>query len=118
FAVEQVQELFDVNVFGALRVNRAVLPHMRARGSGLLLQIGSVLGRVMWPLTGVYAATKHALEAISESYRYDLAPLGIDSVIVEPGAYPTEMSRGSLLMPSDRARAKEYGAAGRPIEGH
>ena len=109
FEIDQVRALFDVNVFGALRVNRAVLPHLRAQGSGLLVQMGSVLGRVVWPLTGVYAATKHALEAIAESYRYDLARLGIDSVVVEPGAYPTGLAGDSMMLPADRDRSKAYG---------
>ncbi len=62
FTLKQVQQQFDTNVFGVLRVNRAALPHMRRLGSGLLLQIGSIAGRLALPFQGLYAATKFALE--------------------------------------------------------
>ena len=74
FTPEQVRQQFETNVFGALRVNRAVLPQMRKQGSGLLLQIGSVAGRVALPFLGLYGATKFALEGLTESYRQELAP--------------------------------------------
>ncbi|HEX6479298.1 MAG TPA: SDR family oxidoreductase, partial [Ktedonobacteraceae bacterium] len=81
FTLEQAQQQFDTNVFGVLRVNRAALPHMRRQGSGLLLQIGSIAGRLALPFQGLYAATKFALEALTESYRDELAPFGIDAAI-------------------------------------
>ena len=62
FTLEQVHQQFETNVFGALRVNRAALPHMRKQGSGLLLQIGSIVGRLALPFLGLYGATKFALE--------------------------------------------------------
>ncbi len=92
FTLEQVQQQFDTNVFGVMRVNRAVLPQMRLQGSGLLLQIGSIVGRLAFPFLGLYGATKFALEGLTESYRYELAPFGIDSAIIEPGTFPTEIS--------------------------
>src|SRR5256714_8799494 len=92
FTLEQVQQQFDTNVFGVLRVNRAALPHMRRQGSGLLLQIGSVVGRLAFPFLGLYGATKFALEGLTESYRYELAPFGIDAAIIEPGTFPTTIS--------------------------
>src|SRR6266566_3576805 len=92
FTLEQVHQQFDTNVFGVLRVNRAALPHMRRQGSGLLLHIGSIAGRLALPFQGLYAATKFALEALTESYRYELAPFGIDAAIIEPGTYPTAIS--------------------------
>src|SRR6266851_1662423 len=92
FTLEQVQQQFDTNVFGVLRVNRAALPHMRRQGSGLLLQIGSVVGRLAFPFLGLYGATKFALEGLTESYRYELAPFGIDAAIIEPGTYPTPIA--------------------------
>lgn len=110
FTLEQVQRLFDTNVFGVMRVNRAALPQMRAQGSGLLLQVGSVVGRIAFPFVGLYGATKFAIEGLTESYRYELAPLGIDAVVVEPGTYPTNISvnrRG----PADAERVAPYGAA-------
>ena len=111
FTTSQAQRIFDTNFFGAVRVNRAVLPHMRRQGSGLLVHISSGAGRVAIPGTAFYSATKFALEALSEAYRDELATLGIDSVIVEPGAYATSIF-GKFELPEDAARAKDYGAAG------
>lgn len=110
FTTAQAQRIFDTNFFGAVRVNRAVLPHMRRQGSGLLVHISSGAGRVAIPGTAFYSATKFALEALSEAYRDELATLGIDSVIVEPGAYATSIF-GKFELPEDAARAKDYGAA-------
>lgn len=109
FSIEQVQRIFDTNVFGAMRVNRAAIPQMRAQHSGLLLQIGSVTGRMGVPFLGLYGATKFTLEGLTESYRYELAPFGIDSAIIEPGAYPTELG-AKRQTPTDTERATLYGA--------
>jgi len=65
---------------------------MREQGSGLLLQIGSIVGRLGLPFLGLYGATKFALEGLTESYRYELAPFGIDAAIIEPGTFPTTIS--------------------------
>ena len=92
FTLEQVRQQFETNVFSVLRVNRAVLPQMRKQGSGLLLQIGSIAGRLAFPFIGLYGATKFALEGLTESYRYELAPFGIDAAILEPGTFPTTIS--------------------------
>jgi NAD(P)-dependent dehydrogenase (short-subunit alcohol dehydrogenase family) len=92
FTLEQVRQQFETNVFGVLRVNRAVLPQMRKQGSGLLLQIGSIAGRLAMPYLGLYGATKFAVVGLTESYRYELAPFGIDAAIIEPGTYPTSIS--------------------------
>jgi NAD(P)-dependent dehydrogenase (short-subunit alcohol dehydrogenase family) len=92
FTLEQVQQQFATNVFSVLRVNRAVLPQMREQGSGLLLQMGSIAGRLAFPFLGLYGATKFALDGLTESYRYELAPFGIDAAILEPGTFPTTIS--------------------------
>jgi NAD(P)-dependent dehydrogenase (short-subunit alcohol dehydrogenase family) len=92
FTLEQVQQQFDTNVFGVWRVNHAAIPYMRKQGSGLLLQIGSIVGRLAFPFMGLYGATKFALEGLTESYRYELAPFGIDAAIIEPGTFPTSIS--------------------------
>src|SRR5258708_6580344 len=92
FTLEQVRQQFEINVFSVLRVNRAVLPQMRKQGSGLLLQIGSIAGRLGMPFLGLYGATKFALEGLTESYHYELAPFGIDAAMIEPGPYPTSIS--------------------------
>jgi NAD(P)-dependent dehydrogenase (short-subunit alcohol dehydrogenase family) len=107
FTSEQAQQQFDTNVFGVLRMNRAALPQMRAQGSGLLLQVGSVVGRMAFPFMGLYAATKFALEGLTETYRLELSGLGIDAVIVEPGTYPTNLG-ANRTAPADPARVAPY----------
>jgi NAD(P)-dependent dehydrogenase (short-subunit alcohol dehydrogenase family) len=108
FTVEDMKALFEINCFGPARVNRAVLPSMRRRGSGLLILVSSMLGRVVIPFTGVYGASKAAAEHLAHAWRYDLAQLGIDSVIVEPGAYPTPI-HGKKLPLHGHEKVTEYG---------
>lgn len=110
FTVGQAQRIFDTNFFGVVRVNRAVLPQMRRQGSGLLIHISSGAGRFAIPGNAFYCATKFALEALSEAYRDELASLGIDSILVEPGAYATSIF-DKFETPADAARAEAYGAA-------
>jgi NADP-dependent 3-hydroxy acid dehydrogenase YdfG len=109
FTAEQVREMFDVNVFGVQRVIRATLPALRARRSGLVINIGSILGRVTIPFFGLYGASKYAVEAMTDSYRYELSQLGIDVVLVQPSAYPTNMY-AAAQQPADGEIAKTYGA--------
>jgi NAD(P)-dependent dehydrogenase (short-subunit alcohol dehydrogenase family) len=106
--VEQAQRLMDTNFFGAVRVNRAVLPSMRRQHSGLLLHISSGAGRLAIPAMGFYCASKFALEALAEAYRYELAGQGIDSVIVEPGAHQTSVFN-NLVFAEDESRTETYG---------
>lgn len=108
FTLEQAQRIFDTNFFGAVRMNRAVLPHMLQRASGLLVHVSSGAGRVVLPGLALYCATKFALEALAEAYRYELARLGIDSVIVEPGSYQTPILTNTE-QPRDPSRAAAYG---------
>jgi NAD(P)-dependent dehydrogenase (short-subunit alcohol dehydrogenase family) len=109
FTLDQAKQIFETNFFGLLRVNRAVLPHMRQRRSGLLIHISSIAGRVIAPSLGIYCATKFALEAMAESLRYELSQLGIDSLIVEPGEYATAIF-ANAAQAADQARAADYGA--------
>jgi NAD(P)-dependent dehydrogenase (short-subunit alcohol dehydrogenase family) len=98
--VESVQREFDVNVFGALRVVRAVLPVMRRQRHGVVVQMSSISGRVVaGPFWGHYAASKFALEALSEALAYELQPFGIRVVIVEPGSYDTTITDSTELSP-------------------
>jgi NADP-dependent 3-hydroxy acid dehydrogenase YdfG len=108
YTPEQVREMFDVNVFGIQRVIRAALPEMRKRKSGLVINIGSILGRVTIPFIGLYGASKFAVEALTESYRYELSQLGVDVVLVQPSAYPTGLY-AATLQAADAGRAAEYG---------
>jgi NAD(P)-dependent dehydrogenase (short-subunit alcohol dehydrogenase family) len=107
---EQAQRLMDTNFLGPVRVNRAVLPHMRRQRSGVLMHISSAAGRVVLPSGGFYCASKFALEALAESYSYELAAQGIESVILQPGQYETPIF-GNTVTGSDVARADTYGAA-------
>ncbi len=106
---EQAQRLMDANFFGPVRVNRAVLPHMRRQRSGVLMHISSGAGRVVLPSMGLYCASKFALEALAEAYNYELAAQGIESVIVEPGQYETPIF-GNTVPAADEARTNTYGA--------
>ena len=107
--LEQAQRIMDTNFFGAVRMNRAVLPYMRRQKGGLLIHISSGAGRVVVPSMGFYCASKWAMEALAEEYRYELASLGIDSVIIQPGAYPTAVFN-NIERAGDAPREEAYGA--------
>jgi NAD(P)-dependent dehydrogenase (short-subunit alcohol dehydrogenase family) len=85
YPVESFVRVLDVNTVGPLRLAQAVVPAWRERGSGVLVNISSVQGKIGTPLEGAYAASKHALEAMSESMYFELGHFGIRVVIVEPG---------------------------------
>jgi NAD(P)-dependent dehydrogenase (short-subunit alcohol dehydrogenase family) len=109
-SIDQARDLFETNVYSVLRMNRAVLPQMRAQGSGLLIHVSSGLARFVLPFQGLYCATKSALEAIAETYRYELASVGVDSLLVEPGVYATRFSeRAGANRPANGDRAEGYG---------
>jgi NAD(P)-dependent dehydrogenase (short-subunit alcohol dehydrogenase family) len=108
YTVADIERQFAVNFFGAVRADRAVLPHMRAGGGGLLVHVTSLMGRVIVPFFGVYSASKFALEALAEAYRYELSSFGIDSVIVEPGPFPSNLLPSSPE-PSDHGVLASYG---------
>ncbi len=111
FTAEQATALFDVNVIGLHRVTRAVLPTLRHQQDGLIINIGSILGRVTFPFFGLYGASKFAVEALTDSLRYEVSQLGVDVALVQPSAYPTQMY-GSAAQPVDAARVAEYGDVG------
>src|SRR5258708_38425480 len=106
---EQAQRLMDTNFLGPVRLNRAVLPHMRRQRSGVLIHLSSAAGRVVIPSGGFYCASKFALEALAEAYSYELAAQGIESVIVQPGQYETPVF-GNTVKAADEALANTYGA--------
>ncbi len=108
FSTDDVKALFETNVFGPVRMNRAVLPHMRKRRSGLIVGVSSIAGRTSLPTMGTYSATKYALEALSEAMRDEVAALGIDVVLVEPGAYPTNVGANAMYADAS-AIAADYG---------
>ncbi|MBK8968517.1 MAG: SDR family oxidoreductase [Lewinellaceae bacterium] len=108
FTAEDMQRVFDVNVFGVQRLMRAILPHFRSQGKGTILHTSSCIGRVTTPFLGVYSASKYALESIAEGYRAELSGFGIESCIIEPGGMPTAFMEG-MLQPSDKTRNEGYG---------
>lgn len=85
----QVQDMFDVNVFGVMRMIRAVAPQMRRQKSGRIVNISSIAGKLATPANGTYSASKFALEALSDALRLELAPFGIQVVLIEPGSIKT-----------------------------
>ena len=112
FTPEQYAHLFDVNVLGTQRVNRAALPHLRAQGSGLLVWVGSSSTRGGCPpFLAPYFAAKAAMDALAVSYAAEVIRFGIDTTIVVPGAYPSGTNHFAHAgTPDDRARAGEYEA--------
>jgi NAD(P)-dependent dehydrogenase (short-subunit alcohol dehydrogenase family) len=123
--IDDVEEVFDTNVFGQLRMNRAVLPAMRARGAGLVVQITSGTGRLALPFQGAYNGAKWAMEAMTQVSRYELSQSGVDVVIVEPGPYPTDLIDNARiyyrdylrgLTHTDARRRGEYGELATRVE--
>jgi NAD(P)-dependent dehydrogenase (short-subunit alcohol dehydrogenase family) len=111
FTSDQAKIVFNTNVVGLLRTTRAVLPAMRAKGDGLIVNIGSILGRVTFPFFGIYGASKFAVEALTDSLRYEVSQFGIEVVLIQPSAYPTPMY-ANVQQPADADRAAAYGAVG------
>jgi len=111
FTAEQAKVIFETNVIGLLRVTRAVLPSMRQKRDGLIINIGSVLGRVTFPFLGIYGASKFAVEALTDSLRYEVSQLGIEVVEVQPSAYPTNFLAG-IQTPADTRVTTAYGEVG------
>jgi len=111
FTADQAKIVLNTNVVGLLRTTRAVLPAMRRQGDGLIINIGSILGRVTFPFFAIYGASKFAVEALTDSLRYEVSQLGIDIALVQPSAYPTSMY-SSVQQPADTDRTAAYGAIG------
>ena len=88
--IDDARYQFEVNIFGLAHLTKLVLPHMRAQGSGRIVNVSSMVGKVYTPLAAWYDATKHALEGWSDCLRYETAPFGIQVVLIEPGAIKTE----------------------------
>ena len=88
--IEKIRQNFETNLFSLIALTQIVIPIMRRQGSGRIVNISSVAGRIARPLSSVYDSTKHALEAISDGMRGELAPFGIQVVVIEPGFILTE----------------------------
>jgi NAD(P)-dependent dehydrogenase (short-subunit alcohol dehydrogenase family) len=111
FTAEQAHAIFDTNVIGLLRVTRAVLPSMRRQHDGLIINIGSILGRVTFPFVGIYGASKFAVEALTDSLRYEVSRLGVEVVAVQPSGYPTNFFT-NIQTPAGTDVTKSYGEVG------
>lgn len=115
--IEDARAQFETNLFGAIRMIQAVLPGMRQRGAGRIVNVSSVAGVVAFPFMGIYCASKFALEGLSDSLRLELAGFGINVVLVEPAAITSKFAGTSRRM-VDRAttRTESYRALFRPDE--
>ena len=111
FTAEDIAHLFDINVLGAHRVNRAALPHMRERGQGTLLYVGSTIPVTTPPFLGPYVASKAAMDALAVTTSYEVNPFGIETVIVMPGAFTEGTSHfPNASRASDGGVTKAYSA--------
>lgn len=99
---------FDVNYFGVARVTRAVLPHMRQARSGVIINISSVVGQVSGAFMGHYCASKHALEALTDALRMEIAPFGVRVVIVQPGVTQSGFEEVALQQLADSRSVYAY----------
>lgn len=108
YATDDMEKMFDVNLKGTWRVTKASLPQMRKQGDGLIINTSSGLGRFSAPFMTVYNSTKFAVEGLTEGLHYEVRPLGVDVVMIQPGAFPTEIF-GKTTSGSDQAVAAGYG---------
>ena len=107
-SLEDARYQFEVNLFGLARLTQLVLPHMRKQNFGRIINTSSVGGKIYTPLGSWYHATKHALEGWSDCLRLEVAPFGIDVIIIEPGAIITEFGEATvsythLTLPTKRS---------------
>jgi len=110
FSADATRAVFEVNVFGPQRVMRAFMPQLRAAGGGTVVWVTSTDAREVMPFLGVYDAAKAAQEALAEAWRYELHALGVSTVIVQPGTFPSTAILDKLVAADDPARAAAYGA--------
>lgn len=110
-SIEQMKKMYDVNVWGMVRVSQQVLPHMRKRQQGRIVNISSLTGKVSMAFLGLYASSKHAVEAISDALRQEVSRFGIDVAIIEPGAFQTDFESTML----SELKEANHGPAYQPI---
>lgn len=107
FSSDEVLAQLDLNIVGTFRVAKAVLPGMRKQNSGLIIQLSSIAGRGAFPGFGIYNASKWGLEGMSEALRYEVSPMGVDVVLVEPGPFSTHFF-GNVVQPGNGELASAY----------
>jgi len=113
---DEVRAMFETNIFGLIALTKAVLPGMRARRKGRIVNFSSIGGLVSFPATGYYHATKYAVEGLSESLAQELSPLGIKVLIVEPGPFRTDWAGRSIKQSKTRLPDYEQTAGKRRTE--
>ena len=117
YTIEQAKQVFDVNTFGPMRVTNAVLPHLREKKAGLIVNISSILAQFALPYMGIYCASKAALEVLSDDYNATLQGSGVESVVLEPGAYPTEIYSKTIPPDNGDKVMPGYPGAAETMEG-
>ena len=100
-SIEAAKRLFEVNIFALVRITQACLPAMRRQRKGIIVNLSSIVGKFSFPGSGIYAASKHALEAITDAMRLELAPMGIKVVTIRPGPIATEFNDVATQMTGD-----------------
>ena len=108
FTADDLEKVMDVDVIGVWRIIKAALPQMRKQGEGLIVNISSVAGRFSFPFQAVYNGAKFAVEGLTEGLHYEVRPLGVDVVMVQPGAFPTEVWQ-KIVSGSDAGVIAAYG---------
>src|SRR5258708_18378220 len=114
YSIDQLKRLFETNVYGILRTYKAVLPSMRSRKEGLIINISSGLGLFAIPNITAYCASKFAVEAFTEGLNVELKPFGIENVSIQAGAYPTEISSKVGINADETSVTESYGDLGGP----
>ncbi len=111
-AIDDVRRQFETNVFGLLRMSQLVLPGMRREGRGRIVNVSSMGGKLTFPGGGIYHATKHAVEAISDAMRFEVRGFGVDVVVIEPGLIRTSFGETSVAsVPRDDGPYAEFNSA-------
>jgi short-subunit dehydrogenase len=119
--MDDMKRLFQVNVFALVRVTQACLPGMRRQRKGTIVNLSSVVGKFTFPMSGVYAATKYAVEGITDALRMEMRPFGINVVVIRPGPIATEFNEvanqltGDLMARTDPEYKPVYQSAGAAV---
>lgn len=95
---EEIKSEFEVNVFGLMSLSREIIPYFRKQGSGMIINVSSVAGKITFPLYSVYNASKFAVEGFSESLQYELKAFNIKVKLIEPGAFDTDFHKRSQII--------------------